>query len=282
MAVGQFVNRDVLDLFAGEFERLVKGAAGLAHPQLGVEHQERLADRLQDGLVVLRSQFEPRDAALFLVYVHQRDDRAVDLVLAGAVGADAEGIPATLVVLHLGLASGESVDDFADQVVKVVNAEVCPEIAQASANVRGEEIEELFGHWGGTTHGQRVVHHGDRDIDAAEEVGEIVVDLSHFQVAIAQFLVERCEFLVGGLKLFFGGLKLLVRALEFLVARLDLLVGGFELFVGRFLLLDDRLERFLGGVQFGAQPDHSRIVADSSGSAGSAPGRPCFFRFRSG
>jgi len=54
-----------------------------------------------------------------------------------------------------------------------------------------------FSHWGGTTHGQRVVHHGDRDTDAAQEVGEIVVDLSHFQVAIAQFLIERCEFLVG-------------------------------------------------------------------------------------
>src|SRR5213078_3292083 len=92
----------------------------------------------------------------------------------------------------------------------------------------------------------------------------------------------RREFLVGGLKLFLGGLKLLVRALEFLVARLDLLVGGFELFVGRFLLLDDRLERFLGGVQFGAQPGHSRILADSPGSTGSARGRPGFLGFRSG
>ncbi len=81
---------DAVGFLRLEMEGLVKGAAGFAHAQVGVEHHHGLAHGLEDGLGVVRGQLEAGDVALLFIDIHQRDHRAVDLVVARAIGADAQ------------------------------------------------------------------------------------------------------------------------------------------------------------------------------------------------
>ena len=128
-----------------------------------------------------------------------------------------------------------------------------------------DEVEEPFGHGGGTSHCQVVVHHDNGNVDAVQEIGQVVVDLRQFDIPITQLVIQGGQLLVGGLELFLGGFQFLVGALELLIAGLDLLVCGFEFLVGGFLRLDYGLERFLVGIQFAAQPDQLRTVIAGSG-----------------
>ena len=117
-------------------------------------------------------------------------------------------------------------------------------------DVRGDQVEDTLRHGGEAADGEVIAEHDDGDIDAGEQVGEVVVDLAELDVAGLQFLVEGGQLLVGGLQFFLGGLQFLVGALQFLVAGLDFLVGRFEFLVGGLLLLDDGLQRLLAGGQF--------------------------------
>src|SRR5258708_9507631 len=92
-------------------------------------------------------------------------------------------------------------------------------------------------------------HHDNRDIDARQQVGQIVVDLRKLRIPAHHLFIEGGQLLVGGLQLFFGGQKLFIGALKLLVARLNLFVGGLELFGGRLLFFDDRLQVQLRGAE---------------------------------
>ena len=54
-----------------------------------------------------------------LVDIHQRQHRAIDLVIQGQIGAYAQRVPAAFEVLHLALAHGNGVDHVANQIFKI-------------------------------------------------------------------------------------------------------------------------------------------------------------------
>ena len=129
-----------------------------------------------------------------------------------------------------------------DELLEVGQNNRAAQVAEAAPKIGGDEIENPLGGGSEAADGEVAAQHDDGHIDAAEQIGEIVVHLRHFRVAVLQFLVERRQFLIGRLQLLFGGLKFLIGALQFLVAGLDFFIGGLEFLIGGLLFGNDRLK----------------------------------------
>ena len=89
LSVAEFEDQLALGRIAGYVEGLVERPIGRTNPQVGVEHQKRMADRLHDGLRERPRGVHRIFRALSLGDVDEGDDHPLDPVIAGPVGQDA-------------------------------------------------------------------------------------------------------------------------------------------------------------------------------------------------
>src|SRR5262249_22894056 len=122
--------------------------------------------------------------ALDRVDVQQHDGGAVDLAVQGNVGADAQGVPVPLPVLHLRLQRGQGVDDGGDQPGQVLDLEVGLDVADRPAQVGGDEVEELLGGGGEAADAEVAADQDQGDVDPGEQVDQVVVDPGQLGVAV--------------------------------------------------------------------------------------------------
>src|SRR6266496_3618990 len=80
-----------------------------------------------------------------------------------------------------------------------------------------------------TSNSQVTSHHKHRDIDAAEQINEVIVGLGQFEIS---------------------SLQLLVCALQLFVARQNLLIGSLEFLVAGLFVLDQGVQIPFGGNKF--------------------------------
>ena len=73
------------------------------HPQLAIQHQQRLGHGLDDGVGVVRRVLQPVVGALRVVDVEEDQHRAGDLVVGRFVRAHLQAMPAPLPVAQLAL-----------------------------------------------------------------------------------------------------------------------------------------------------------------------------------
>src|SRR3954469_11132259 len=99
-------------------------------------------------------------------------------------------MPAPFLVLGLQLLDFQAVNDFLDQHVQVGDVQVGPDGAEGPADVVRDEVEDLFGQGGQPADAQVAADHDDGDVDAGEQVRQVVVELAQLQVAVAQLLVD--------------------------------------------------------------------------------------------
>ena len=181
-------------------------------------------------------------------------------MLVRFVGLDAEGKPPSLAVLHLALRDDQGFDHVEHEFFQVGHDPEALDIADRPADVGGAQVENFPGHRRVATNAQVGSQHDDGEVHAAEQVGQIVVQLVQFRVAVLQLLVDGGQLLVGGLQFRFGGLEFLVCALQLFVARFVFFVGRAQFRVGCLLLLDDGLKVFLRGRQLPFQVVRSTAV----------------------
>ena len=203
-----------------------------------------MAHRFDDRLGVHARAADLELVALGGVDVDERHDRPVDLVLESLVGADAQRVPAPLVVAHLPLDRRHAVDDVVQQVAQVGAVDVrrsCVIGRPTSAGIRLSTFSAA-----GV---KRRIRRSSPTITIAictlasrftrSLLTRVSSSLRAWSSSLSVF-----ELLVGRLQLLLGGLQLLVGRLQLLVAREDLLVRRLQLLVGGLHLLDDRLQVF--------------------------------------
>jgi hypothetical protein len=143
----------------------------------------------------------------------ERHHGAVDLVVAGAVRADRQQVAAAVLILDFALPGVQVVDDVEEQGFEIGNVDLEAEVGDPAASIGGKQIERLLGLGREAAQAKVVAEHHDGNIDAAEQIVEIVVDLRQLGIAALHFLVDGVELFIGALELFLGGEQLFVGAL---------------------------------------------------------------------
>ena len=93
LAVAQLVHGPADGRLRRELEGLVEGPVRRLHAQVGVQHQQRFADRVHDGLGV-----EPRLLERLRGDVRERDHDTLDPVVARAIGQHLPDVPPAVLV----------------------------------------------------------------------------------------------------------------------------------------------------------------------------------------
>ena len=120
----------------------------------------------------------------------------------------------------------------------VLEADVVRDVLQGTADVHGQEVEDLADGRGVLADAQVDVEEDSPDVGAVQQVVDVVGQLRELVDLLLILRVDRVELLVDRVELLVGGLQLLVR-------RDELLVGGLQLLVAGLQLLDGGLEVFL-------------------------------------
>ena len=253
VTVAQLVQQPAFRFLARHLESPVKRVVGRPQAEFGIEHDERLADRRHDALGVLLG-------ALHRVHIDEQQDHAVNLVVQRLVRAEAQRVPAAVLVADRTFLDDDRFDHLREEWLQVGQAvEVELEIGQRPAHVGGNQVEQFFRRRREPPDAEVRPEHDDGHLDAAEQVHEVVVEPVRFLVAVVQLGIDGGQLFVAGLDFFLRGFEFFVGALQLLVRRLDLLVRRLQFLVRGLLLLDHRLQVFAGGGQLQGQ---ARVVGD--------------------
>ena len=185
--------------------------------------------------------------------IEQDHHGAVDPVIGGPEGMDAQQMMASFAVANFALADLHGVDDLGNQRFEIRDVDRRPEVADRPADVVGQHVEYLGRRGRVATDAQVGGNRDHRYISAGEQVVDVVVEPGELGVANLELLVDRGQLLIDRLQLLFRGLELFVRALQLLVGRKYFFVGRFQLLVRRILIFDRRLQVFARGRQLAAK-----------------------------
>ena len=236
--IGEELPRGVAGL---DPEQAMEGAVAANHAQGAIEHQERLANRVHDAL---REDARGLCAlgTLGLGDVHEGDDQALDGVARRAIGLDAYVVPRAV---RCGGLLGQRVEAAQDAVgvgQQLGIVEQHGEVGEGAADVGVDQAGHVPRARREAFHPERLIEEDRGDLDAVDQVQQVVVRLLEGLELLRELRVHGVELFVEGLRLFLRGLQLLVRALELFVDGLHFLVRGGELFVRRLELVDGALE----------------------------------------
>ncbi len=185
--------------------------------------------------------------------LEQGDYRAINPVIDSAIGANKQGVPAILAILHAALLDSQALDSFVQHLGKIRHLQRVRDFGYGAAEVARGETEQTFG--GGRKAAQLEIHSHHRDWNGGriQDIAEVVAGDVEFPIAVLRLVINGGQLFIGRLQLFLGGTELLIGALQFLVRRTRLFVRGPQLLHGGFMLLDDFAEVVsgLGQLSFG-------------------------------
>ncbi len=214
-----------------------------------VEHDERLADGVDDVVGIGPRCLDCPLGRFSLGYVGEGDDHSLDMIVLGAVGQDTAGVPCSVIGLdlavwrHLAGKNGFGVGEQA----RVVDA--AGQIGERPADVRSDDAEHRPRGGREETDLEIGVEEQHRDLRAVHRVSQVVGGGALLLDGLVELTVEGGELLVERLQLLLGGFQFLVGRLQLLVDRHRLFVGGGQLVIGCLKVVDCALQLLAGGVE---------------------------------
>ncbi|MNH07827.1 hypothetical protein D3C79_672280 [compost metagenome] len=165
--------------------------------------------------------------------IDEGQHRAVDFLLAGAVGQQARQVPVIALATDLTLDDGLALGHGASIVSQCRVIQAMGDVEQGTAGIDRQHVEQVGGARREPADMQVAVDKHRGDLGAGDQVAEVVVDLVGFFDLVLQLVVDRKQLLVDRLQLFLA-------RFQFFAGRTQLLVDGLHLFVGgRQLLAGD-------------------------------------------
>ena len=184
---------DALDIAHGEPEEPVKCVVGRYDLQVGVDHDQRGRDRLDDALCIVPRGLGVLHGALEPVDVDERENGPVEPPVGRLVGPDLHAIPPAFRSLDVPLPRDQIVDDAEDSLGHVFHLDLEPQVIDGATHVLGDEGRDLVHRRSEPSDPERHVDDHHRDIDAREHVLEIAGDLVELVVAVPELFVEGAE-----------------------------------------------------------------------------------------
>ena len=204
LAVADLVDEPAQHVVRRDREGAVERAVGAFDAQVLVEHQQRLAHRVDGALGDFVGHDGGRLGALEGVDVEQHQHRAVDPVVEREVGAHAQRVPAAGAVANVALLLAHRSDHLGRQGLQVerlrsplgrcrrrLSDEAVPHMAERPPDVGGEQVELLFGLRAEAPDRQVAPGQHDGEPGRALQVDEVAVDPVELDVAAGHLLVGR-------------------------------------------------------------------------------------------
>ena len=160
---------------------------------------------------------QARSLALHLMDVHEHDDRAINLVLRGAVRADTQQVPTALLAAHFAFLQLHRLDYFCDEIFELGQFDRSLDVTDRPSRIRRQQIQKFGGGRRKAPDAHIDAQDNHRHIGAAEEIGKVVGEAAELDVAVLQLLVDRRQLFIDGLQLFLRRFELFVSALQLLV-----------------------------------------------------------------
>ena len=135
-----------------------------------------------------------------------------------------------------------ALDALAHQFVEIIDLKIGTDLAEAPAEVRWDQVQQLLRWRRKASNAQVIANHHYRNIHVPQQIQQVIVGHAEFDVAVLQFFVERGQFLVTRLQFFFGGLQLFVGALQLLIGRQYFFIGRLELLRGHLVFFNQGLQ----------------------------------------
>ena len=175
-----------------------------------------------------------------LGHIDKRQHRAGNLVVVGAVGAQARQVVAPLGAAHRPLDGVQLAQHGADVRLQFVVLQPVRDVQQQPVDVAGNQVEQQCRLRREALDAHCLVDEQRGNVGRCQEVLQVVVALAGFLDAALELVVDRHQLLVHRLQFFLAGFQLLGGRAQFLVDRLQLLVRGLE-FLGRDVGMLDRV-----------------------------------------
>ena len=143
------------------------------NPQLLRQNHKGISCRPENRFGVIARRRDFLLAPFERVNVRQHEHHAINLIIQSQIGADAQGIPAAFLVLHLQFTLADGVDDFLQQLFEVGQIEIVPDVAQGTAHDTGKQVEQFSGQRGETADGQVAREQQDGHVDAGVKIVQV-------------------------------------------------------------------------------------------------------------
>ena len=186
----ELVEESIHRLEGRDPEVLIERPVRRLHSEVAVEDEQRLTHCLDDGPGVTGGFLEPLIGMLGLVDVEQHHDRAVDLVIRGPVRMEAKLIPAAVAVADFSLRDLHALDHLPEQQLQVGHLDGWLEVADATADVGGQQVQELPRRRRESPDAAVDAHGDDRHVAAAQEVDQVVVEPVQLRVPALKLIVD--------------------------------------------------------------------------------------------
>src|SRR5262249_39129448 len=124
-----------------------------------------------------------------LVQINEHNNDAINFVIESAVRTDSHRIPFSIIVFNLVFLDLQCVDHAHHTEPDIGNPQIRFDIRDWPSYIGGNKVHDLLRHRCKPADAEIVSEHNYRNVDAAEEVAEVVVRARQFIVPVLQLLV---------------------------------------------------------------------------------------------
>ena len=238
----------------------VEGTARRDDAKLLIEHDERLANGVDDAVGIGPRRLDCPFGCFPVGYVGEGDNHPLNPIVLGPVGQNATGVPRSIVPLDFAVRrhlAGENRVGVGEQ-ASVVDA--AGQVGERPADVHSDDAKHRLRRWREKTDLEILVQEQHRDLGAVHGVLQVVGGGALALDGFVELTVEGGELLVERLQLFLGSFQFFVGRLQLLVDGHRLFVGGRQFVIGCLEVVDCALQFLASGIEFLLELDDMRRV----------------------
>ncbi len=191
LTVGQLEKRLPFRSLPMKMKRIVERAVSDQYTQGFVEDHQRLGHSLDNRLGEVARLPHLLQTALELVDIIKNHHRPIDLVVLGAVGANAHSKPGALSILNFHLPGRQFLEDSRQQPVQIRDLQIGLDLHDRTADVGGPQIQHTPSHRREMAYVQIVPQHDDGNVDAGEQIVQIIAQPRQLGIPMLQLIVHR-------------------------------------------------------------------------------------------
>src|SRR5689334_9659233 len=174
-------------LFARYTEGLIEETVSRFHPELAVHHDQRLLHGFDNRFRQLVRGAGLLKTALQCIDFEQRHHEAVNPVVRSPVRANSHQVPGAVNIPDFAFFGLKAADAIYEHLIQIGDVDIRIQIAHGPPDIGWNQVEHLLRHWREPADAQILAEHDYRNIHAAEQINQIVIELCELDIPGLKF-----------------------------------------------------------------------------------------------